>query len=233
MKAPVYVQIHDDIREAIDAGRWQAGDKIPSERELADQFDVSRMTLRQAVMLLVDEGVLERRVGSGTYVAEQKVQETLNGLTSFTDLMAAIGKVATTKTISYHIGQATASEQKRLNMNEGDNVLRMERVRYGNDEPIAFEVAAIPARLVRGLSRESLSNSLYHTLEVERDLHVNYARQTVTAAAVTERVADLLDIKRSDPVLVLRQTTFAQNDEPFEYVRTQYVGSRFEFYLER
>lgn len=233
MKAPVYVQIHDDIREAIDAGRWQAGDKIPSERELAEQFDVSRMTLRQAVMLLVDEGVLERRVGSGTYVAEQKVQETLNGLTSFTDLMAAIGKEATTKTISYHIGKATASEQKRLNMNEGDNVLRMERVRYGDEEPIAFEVAAIPARLVRGLSRESLSTSLYHTLENERDIHINYARQTVTASAATERIADLLDIKRSDPVLVLRQTTFDQNDEPFEYVRTQYVGSRFEFYLER
>ncbi|MGL5746368.1 MAG: GntR family transcriptional regulator, partial [Weissella cibaria] len=65
MAAPVYIQIHDEIHEAIEAGRWVPGDKIPAERELAEQFGVSRMTLRQAVMMLVDEGILERRVGPG------------------------------------------------------------------------------------------------------------------------------------------------------------------------
>lgn len=233
MAAPVYIQIHDEIHEAIEAGRWVPGDKIPAERELAEQFGVSRMTLRQAVMMLVDEGILERRVGSGTYVAERKVQEQLNGVTSFTEMMAAAGKVATSRTISFHIGKSSNSEQEQLQLGDDDQVLRMERVRYGNDEPIAFEVASIPASLVDGLARESLTNSLYRTLSEQRGLRIGHAQQTVTAAAVTERVAEYLAIKRGDPVLVMRQLTFDTAGKPFEYVRTQYVGSRFEFFLEK
>ena len=70
MSSPIYIQIHNQIKQAIEAGRWAAGDRIPSERELASQFDVSRMTLRQAIQTLVDEGILERRVGAGTFVEE-------------------------------------------------------------------------------------------------------------------------------------------------------------------
>ena len=233
MGSPVYIQIHDEIHEAIDAGRWVPGDRIPAERELADQFGVSRMTLRQAIMLLVDEGILERRVGSGTFVSEQKVQEHLNGITSFTDLMADAGKQATSKAVSFHIGRASNSEQEQLLLNENDRVLRMERVRYGDGEPIAFEVAAIPESLVTGLSRQALTDSLYRTLAKERGLKIGRAKQVVTAAAVKERVSEYLAIKRGDPVLVLRQITYNEKDVPFEYVQTQYVGSRFEFYMEK
>lgn len=232
MTAPIYITIHDEIHEAIESGRWVPGDKIPAERELAEQFGVSRMTLRQAVMMLVDEGVLERRVGSGTYVAETKVQESLNGVRSFTELMAAAGKTATSKTVSFHIGKASTSEQETLQLAEDSDVLRMERVRYGNDEPIAFEVASIPATLIAGLSREKLTKSLYGTLREERGLQAAKAQQTVTAAAATERVSDFLGIKRGDPVLIMRQVSYDNQEQPFEYVRTQYVGSRFEFYFE-
>ncbi len=75
MGSPVYIQIHNEIKKAIEAGKWSVGDRIPSERELAVQFNVSRMTLRQAIQTLVEEGILERFVGSGTFVANQKVQE--------------------------------------------------------------------------------------------------------------------------------------------------------------
>ena len=233
MGSPVYIQIHDEIHEAIDAGRWVPGDRIPAERELADQFSVSRMTLRQAIMLLVDEGVLERRVGSGTFVSEQKVQEHLNGITSFTDLMADAGKQATSKTVSFHVGRATNSEQEQLQLSSDARVLRMERVRYGDDEPIAFEVAAIPESLIEGLSRSDLTDSLYRTLAEERGLKIGRAQQTVTAAAVNERISEYLAIKRGDPVLILRQITYDTKGTPFEYVQTQYVGSRFEFYMEK
>ncbi len=72
---PIYIQIHNDIKRKIEADKWKIGDRIPSERELSTEFGVSRMTLRQAIQTLVDEGILERRVGSGTFVANQKVQE--------------------------------------------------------------------------------------------------------------------------------------------------------------
>ena len=113
MDAPVYIQIHNAIRADIEAGKWRVGDRIPSERDLAVTFKVSRMTLRQAIQTLVDEGILERRVGSGTYVANQKVQEKMSGVTSFTDLMQAQGKVPSSKTVSYHVAQPTSSEVEK------------------------------------------------------------------------------------------------------------------------
>lgn len=73
MSSPVYIQIHNQLRQNIEDGEWKVGDKIPAERELANDFGVSRMTLRQAIQALVDEGILERRVGSGTFVANRKV----------------------------------------------------------------------------------------------------------------------------------------------------------------
>ena len=75
MVSPVYIQIHNQIKKDIEAGKWKIGEKIPSERELAENFSVSRMTLRQAIQTLVDEGILERKIGSGTFVARKKVQE--------------------------------------------------------------------------------------------------------------------------------------------------------------
>ena len=80
---PAYMKIHDQIKKDIDEHRWAIGERLPSERDLAEQFEVSRMTLRQAISLLVEEGVLERRVGSGTFVSSTRVQEKMRGTTSF------------------------------------------------------------------------------------------------------------------------------------------------------
>ena len=93
MESPIYIRIHNHIKEEIEDGKWQVGDRIPAERDLAEEFGVSRMTLRQAVQTLVDEGILERRVGAGTFVARKKVQEKMSGITSFTELMENQGNI--------------------------------------------------------------------------------------------------------------------------------------------
>ncbi|WP_042522381.1 GntR family transcriptional regulator, partial [Levilactobacillus brevis] len=229
MSSPIYIQIHNDIKRAIEAGKWAVGDRIPSERELSRNFDVSRMTLRQAIQTLVDEGILERQVGSGTYVANQKVQEKMSGVTSFTDLMLTQGKQPTSKTISYHVMNPSLSEAEKLKLNEDDQVLRMERIRYGDDVPICFEVATVPEKLVDGLSKKEVTSSLYRALEDKKQLSPGKAQQTVSAMSASERIAEYLSIKRGDAILRLRQVTYLQDGTPFEYVRTQYVGERFEF----
>ncbi|AKP65969.1 MULTISPECIES: GntR family transcriptional regulator [Levilactobacillus] len=233
MSSPIYIQIHNDIKRAIEAGKWAVGDRIPSERELSRDFDVSRMTLRQAIQTLVDEGILERQVGSGTYVANQKVQEKMSGVTSFTELMLNQGKVPTSKTISYHVMSPSLSEAEKLKLKEDDQVLRMERIRYGDDVPICFEVATVPESLVDGLSKKEVTSSLYRALEDKKKLTPGKAQQTVSAMSASERIAEYLNIKRGDAILRLRQVTALQDGTPFEYVRTQYVGERFEFYLEK
>lgn len=98
---PAYMKIHDQIKKDIDEYRWAIGERLPSERDLAEQFAVSRMTLRQAVSLLVEEGVLERHVGSGTFVSSTRVQEKMRGTTSFTEIVKSQGKVPSSQLISY------------------------------------------------------------------------------------------------------------------------------------
>lgn len=151
-ETPIYIQIHNQMRKDIENGIWKVGDRIPSERDLAVQFKVSRMTLRQAVQTLVDEGILERKVGSGTYVSSKKVQEIMVGIASFTDIMLSQGRTPTSKTISYHVKPASVSEAENLKLAEETMVLRMERIRYADDIPICFEVATIPFNLVDNLS---------------------------------------------------------------------------------
>lgn len=233
MGSPRYIKIHNEIKQMIEAGKWRVGDRIPSERELALNFSVSRMTVRQAIQTLVDEGILERHVGSGTYVSRQRVQEKMSsGVTSFTELTEAQGKVPSSKTVTYKITTPSLSEIEKLHLTEGKQVLRMERIRYADARPICFEVATVPYDLVSAYGREEITTSLYRTLEAN-DLQIGKAQQTISAMLASERIADYLELKRGAAILRLRQVTFLTDGRPFEYVRTQYAANRFEFYLEK
>ena len=92
MQEPMYIKNHNQLRRDIENHVYKVGDRIPAERHLAEQFKVSRMTLRQAIKTLEEEGILERRLGSGTYVANQKVQEKMSGIMSFTEISRAYGQ---------------------------------------------------------------------------------------------------------------------------------------------
>jgi len=143
---PIYIQIHDKIKEDIEKGVWSIGDRLPSERELALKFDVSRMTLRQAIQTLADEGILERKIGSGTYVARKKVQETMTGTTSFTEITLSQNRVPSSRTVSYFVAKPSSSEMEKLQLGPEDSILRMERIRFADDIPICFEVANLKSR---------------------------------------------------------------------------------------
>ncbi|MGG5317181.1 GntR family transcriptional regulator [Enterococcus sp. AZ072] len=231
-QVPVYIQIHDQLKDEIEKGVWKVGDRLPSERELSVKFKVSRMTLRQAIQTLADEGILERKIGSGTYVANEKVQEKMSGTTSFTDIMESQNRIPSSKTISFFHSPASSSEAENLGLTKGDQILRMERIRYADNVPICFEVASIPAKIVKGFSKEEITDSFYHTLK-QKGMEIGRANQTVSAILASEQIADYLQIKRGEAILRLRQISYLADDQPFEYVRTQYVGSRFEFYLEK
>lgn len=232
MGSPVYIQIHNQIKKDIEAGVWAVGDRIPSERELALEFNVSRMTLRQAVQTLVEEGILERQVGAGTFVARKKVQEKMTGVTSFTELMEEQGKKPSSRTVSYLVTTPSLSEMERLKLKDDEKVLRMERIRYADEVPICFEVATLPYSLVKDYERNQITTSLYRTLE-ESGRKIGHAQQSVSAQVASERIAEYLNIKRGSAILRLRQITELGDGTPFEYVRTQYASDKFEFYLEK
>lgn len=230
---PVYIQIHDQLKNEIEKGVWKIGDRLPSERELAAKFNVSRMTLRQAIKNLADEGILERKIGSGTYVASEKVQEKMSGATSFTEIMKSQNRIPSSKTVSYFLTSPSSSEMEKLSLDKDETILRMERIRYADNVPICFEVASIPHKLIEGYNKAEITDSFYHTLEQKGEKKIGHANQTISAMLASEQIADYLEIKRGEAVLRVRQVSYFDDGTPFEYVRTQYVGNRFEFYLEK
>ena len=135
---PAYMKIHDQIKKDIDDGHWKIGERLPSERDLAEEFEVSRMTLRQAISLLVEEGVLERRVGSGTFVSSTRVQEKMRGTTSFTEIVKAQGKTPSSHLISYRRTIPTEEEVEKLGVEPTENIIRMKRVRYADQLPVVY-----------------------------------------------------------------------------------------------
>ncbi|CRH90505.1 HTH-type transcriptional repressor yvoA [Chlamydia trachomatis] len=230
MKA-AYITIHDKIKEEIDDQIWKIGERLPSERDFAERFNVSRMTLRQAITMLVEEGVLERKVGSGTYVASTRVQEKMRGTTSFTEIVHSQGKSPSTKLISYQKKLASETERQRLQLGANDLVIRMERIRYADNVPLVFEVASIPEKLIRNFNKTDITNHFFKTLSVN-GYEIGKSQQTIYAKTASDRVAEYLEVAKGHAILALTQVSYFTDGQPFEYVRSQYVGDRFEFYLE-
>ena len=228
---PAYLQIHDQIKKEIDEEVWQIGQRLPSERDLAETFQVSRMTLRQAITLLVEEGVLERRVGSGTFVASTRVQEKMRGTTSFTEIMKSQGKTPSSQLISYRRTLPSKQEVEKLGINKTENIIRMERVRYADKLPVVYEVASIPEKFIKNFNKEEITSHFFQTLQ-EHGYKIGKSQQTIYARLAKEKIAHYLEIPRGHAILALTQVSYFEDGTAFEYVKSQYVGDRFEFYLE-
>lgn len=228
MDEPMYIKIHNQIKRDIEQHVYNVGDRIPAERQLAIKFGVSRMTLRQAIKTLEEEGILERRLGSGTYVSSRKVQEKMSGIMSFTEIMEANGQVPSSKLITYKVGQPSLSEKERLKLEDGVSVLRMERIRYADDLPICYEVVTVPYHLVEKSTKAEISTHLYETLA--RNGHkIGRVTEHISASIANENDAHLLYIKKGEPLITRRQVTEFEEGQPFEYTRARYVAERFEF----
>ncbi|HEM6219780.1 TPA: GntR family transcriptional regulator [Streptococcus suis] len=230
MKA-AYITIHDKLKEQIDKGVWKVGQRLPSERDLAEEFGVSRMTLRQGITLLVEEGVLQRKVGSGTYVASTRVQEKMRGTTSFTELVQLQGKEPSSHLLSYIRTKPNDKEVEYLALAKGEYIIRMERVRFADNVPVVYEVASIPERLIKNVPKEHVTNHFFKTL-IDNGYRIGTSKQTIFARLASEKVANYLQISKNQAILALKQVSYLEDGQAFEYVNSQYVGERFEFYLE-
>lgn len=229
---PYYVKIHDSIKEEVEKGNWEIGQRLPSERDLAERFNVSRMTARQAVTALVDEGILDRRVGSGTYVASRRVREKMRGTTSFTDIITSQGKVPSTEVLSYLKTAPNDVECEKLAISKKDFIIRMERIRYADNVPICFEVASVPYKLVRNFDKKNITSNFFKTL-IDHGYVIARSEQVVSAKKVSTEIAEYLETRVGSAILGVTQVSYLVDGTAFEYVLSQYVGDRFEFYLER
>ena len=176
------------------------GQKIPSERELAVRWGVARMTARKAIESVVAEGWLERRRGSGTYVAQMPYAKTL-GLSSFTADMRRRGLSPGARVLDFCVGPAGPVGAGRLELLPGEEEVRFTRLRLADDAPIAVETTWMPAEMVRGITRDDLAGSLFETLADKFGIVLGETSSTIGAANADVATAAVLGIDPEMPCL--------------------------------
>ena len=226
---PIYHQLEEFIKLQIETGEWKPMQPIPSERELSEIYHISRMTVRQALNNLVKDGFLFRKKGTGTFVAERKVEQVLQGLTSFSEDMLERGMTPRSEILSYEKVAASRFVAQKLEIEENQIVLKIERIRLADNMPMALETAYMPLPFTAGLTKELAKDSIYDYIE-KQGLKIDEAYQQLEAVSANLMDAKYLQIEEGSPVLKITRITYLEDRTPFEYVKSSFRADRYRFY---
>ena len=233
LPTPAYLQLHEELQRAIEDGSLRAGQALPSERELAQELGVSRVTIRRAFEELERLGLVEKRHGSGTYIRGHPLEQILDRVLGFTDEARTLGFQPSARLLDTDTVPADADVALALQLERGTPVLRLVRLRSADGTPLAVQAAHL-APHVAGLSVAGLeaSGSLYRSLSEEFGIRPARARQTVAARLPSATECGLLQIGRTVPLLDLERITYDHGERPFEFVRSAYRGDLYRMVLD-
>ena len=225
---PAYAQIEDRVAEAIEAGELTPGDRLPSERELATQLKVSRMTLRQALDSLARRGLVVRSVGrrGGTFVAEPKIERDLTAPAGLTEQLRRQGHLAGARVVSAEQIRAGRQAAEALSIPEGSFTHEIVRLRLSDGKPLALERSIFPAERFPGLLDRSLDGSLYEILEQAYGTHLARTVERLEPVVADRHEASLLEGKPGMPLLLVERTAYGQDRVPVEWARDLFRGDR-------
>lgn len=230
---PLYIQIADGLLDRIEAGELAPGDRLPAERELSEVLGVNRMTLRRALRMLESQGLLTRRQGKGTYVADPKIERQAGRLVSFTRGMQQRGFTPGAQVVRFEERPVEASLAALLRLPIAAPVYDIQRLRSLNHEPVLLEHYVLSIRRFPGLGRFDLNaRSMYEIMQAEYNVSVRRARQSLEPVVATEYEAGLLQIETGAPLMLEQRLSYDQDDQPVEHGRDLYRGDRFRFVTE-
>ncbi len=231
---PYYAQLMEVLKATIETEALAPGDQLPSEPDLCDTYGISRTVVRHALRELEADGLIVRRKGKGTFVADSKINESLvQKLTGFYHDMIERGKTPVTQVLNEDIVPASPVIAARLNIREGEPVYTVERLRFVDGEPLLLVRAYLPHAFCPGIETVDLSKaSLYDTLETRFNLRIVNGRRSIEAVAADERQADLLGIKPGDPVLLLESLAYLADGTTIEFFQAVHRGDRTRFEVE-
>jgi GntR family transcriptional regulator len=221
---PLYLQLQNILKEQILRGEYQVNEQIPPENELVETYNVSRITVRNAIDKLVQEHLLYRLQGKGTFVAELKVKWNLPNLLSFSEEMKALGLVPSSRLVSKSVEEADETVQTLLQLSEKQlQVNRILRVRLANDEPIFLEDAFMPVYLCPDLlDKDVEKGSLYRMFKEDYHFSLQYAEENYEVTAMTPRAAELLHCQEHASAFLVERVTFLDTHIPISF--TQSIG---------
>ncbi len=233
IELPLYHQIREILAEQVRSGTLKPGDQLPSEDDLRRKFRVTRMTVRQAISGLVNEGLVYRRQGKGTFVGDPKVARRFARLTGFSEDVLARGQRPGARTLALRRVAPPTEVARALRLKAGEPVVLVHRLRTVDDRPVAIQRSFLVAELVTGLETvDEGYPSLYRLLETRYGLMLHHADQVIDARQATIEEARLLRIAPRMPVAQVTRTTFLDDGRPVEFARMVYRADLFMFQMQ-
>ncbi len=229
---PRHEQISDWLRDQIDDGAYDIDEKLPSEKELGERFDVSRVTVRRALQTLENEDYIYRRQGLGSFVKEQRAAQGLVRLTDFAQDMAQAGLEARSE-VEHHAPETPPPDVAVHLETDEQKVMRLDRLRLGDDRPVAFDRTWLPmfyAQLLEGHDLEH--ETIYQILETEYDIPILRGHYRISAANADAAVAKALGVESGEALLLIERLSLTEGDKRVYYQRRYYRSDRVAYELE-
>ena len=226
-QSPLYQQLMTRLKNDVMAGVYPAGGRIPSEQVLCETYGVSRVTVRKAMLDLVQEGLLVRRQGKGTFVADERIQRDLQQITSFSEACRQMGHTASARLISAEWVEASAEDVEKLGVSPQEKVVEVCRLRLCDNDPVMLEINRFPARYAF-LAEEADERSLYDMLR-EHGVVPASAVHDISLGHATPYVSRHLGCAQGDALLLLDELVLNQHGEPLHLSRQWIRGDKYTF----
>ncbi|MDZ7658292.1 GntR family transcriptional regulator [Fodinibius sp.] len=231
---PLHKQISDWLKQEIESGALTSDEKLPSENELSQKFDVSRVTVRRALQTLENEQLIYRCQGLGSFVTDQRTHRSFSILNDFTEELEGSGLEASSKLISFE--QVDISDQKDLlsylDIENKKIAVQLERVRLGDGEPIAYDITWMPifyGQLIEGYNLEEAT--IFKILEDEFDIPIEKGCYRIEASMADESLAEHLKVDPQTPLLLMNRISYTIGEKPVYYQKRYYRNDRMVFEL--
>jgi len=230
---PMYYQLKKIILDMIKEGKLKPGDMLPAELELSEALGISCTTTRQAIMELVMEGQLYRVRSKGTFVAEKKVvQDFTNVIRASHNLLQTQNVKTTTKVLALEVEKANDLVSEMLQVNAGEDVIHLSRLRFINDEPNVLADAYLPMICKDILKMDMNKIGLYQFLDMSEETTADKAIRELEAISADDKEAQLLGMKEGDPIQLTTSVTYTKTGKPIEYSIAKFRGDRNVFRCE-
>ena len=229
---PLYTQIKEVLRTRILDGTYKPHEQIPSESEMMKSFEVSRITVRQALGDLQKEGVIFKIHGKGAFVSKPKAFQNICQLQGFGEAMSRMGYETFSQLISIKTLAAGRTVGAKLKVKEQEQITELRRVRYLNREPISLDVTYVPKAIGDRLAKEDLAHrDFFLILEIDYGLSLGQAEMQLEAMLADESLARQLKVEEGSPVLRIERLTYSTGGQPLDYEHLFYRGDAFQYRL--
>jgi GntR family transcriptional regulator len=232
-KLPYYQQLYEILRGKIARKEWKPGDMIPPESELIETYQVSRSTVRQVLEMLVNEGLIYRERGRGSFIAHLTLEQAMVRIVSFTEDMRQRGFDPGTRVLSARLVPASKDIAERLQVPTGEPLACVERLRLADGEPMSIEESYLVHRFCLDvLQHDYARQPLREILERDYNIRLVNAKQVIRAIPAPTNLAEFLDVRPRSPLLFIERISFSQSSLPIEFLRIYYRADRYSLYAE-